>query len=168
MKHLILASLFLYLPAFAGDFKYVDTRAVFSGTDEGKKVLEALQKDYQSKQDDIKLKVKILEGKAAEYQAAKGTMTKESREEQERLLSEKYNELNSLSDKYWKEFAKQRDEAFDNFKKKFADVIKDLVVAKKLDFVLDKEVFVYYPVKMDMTEEVVKAYNKKYPLGGKQ
>jgi Skp family chaperone for outer membrane proteins len=100
----------------------------------------------------------------AEFKTSSETLTKELKADKEKELNEKYAELNALSDKYWKEFTKARDESFVAFKKKFAVVIQELVAAKKIDFILDKEAFIYYPAKMDLTDEVIKTYNKKYPV----
>jgi Skp family chaperone for outer membrane proteins len=164
MKQLIIFSLFLCLPAFAGSIKYVDTKAVFMGTDEGRQVLTALQRDYQEKQNDIRIKINLLEARISEFQKNKSKMTKESSDELEQVLTDKYSELKKTADRYWKELNDRKNAAYRDFQQKFAYVIIELILAKKADFILEKDSLVYRPADGDMTEEVIQAYNRKYPV----
>jgi Skp family chaperone for outer membrane proteins len=164
MKGLILASILLCTPAAALELRYIDVNAVFEGTAEGKVKLKEIKGDYAAKHGEIKGRALKFQARMDELKKTYTTLSDEDKRKAYEEVEAENKALEELSDKYWKEFDALRKKAFNEFKPKFSEVLGIIVKAKKIDTVLDKSLLVYFSPKMDLTDEVIKAYDKKHPV----
>ena len=153
-------------PAFADDGQkmgIVDLQKALASTDSGKEA----QKQYES---EVKRLQSQLDGKKAEYEKMQQSYQKQKTSLNEKARAEKEEELSNTE----KELKRTFQDSQDTLRRKNAQLVGDLVNKMKLvvedygksngySVILDRagQGILYNDASTDLTDQIVKAFNKK-------
>jgi outer membrane protein len=166
---LLLASLALVAVPAAGraDTKIgvIDTRRMMDEIDEAKAVAMTLKKEMDDREQKFSAKRAELDKAAAEYdkQVASGVLNDEGKKAKTDELQRRSAELQQLYEAMQKELAVKDGELRGPLDSRLGAVVKEVADAEGITVVLSKEVVSYAAPSLDITNEVVRKYNTKYP-----
>ncbi len=144
---------------------YVDVRQVLIESSAGKQFQAAAEKEGKEKQSMFEAEGKKLQALKAAYEKDQLTYSEKQKQTKQRELQEKVQALNSSVNETQEEF-RQKEGAFTSKTvKDIRAIIADVAKAQKVTLVLEKsEMSVLYAEDgMDMTAEVLKQFNAKFP-----
>lgn len=156
----LLASL---VPAASAQIKVavVNSQQALLDSDELKKASAELEKKYKPKQDELQKLQNELQG--IEQQISSGKLNERAIAELQVQGQRKQRDAQRISDDTQQEFDRDRQEVVGKSAQKMQDVIKKLSEERGLDLVLDAAQALSFKTALDITKDVVAAYNKTYP-----
>ena len=166
-KYLLLlwASLFLATPLFAANLKVatVDVQFCMLNSKEGKKLRAELEKKAKAQGEVLKNKEKVLIQKSKELQESLMLSPDQKQRKQEELM-QMQQELRSDAQKAQAQFGQDQAEATQTIIIELRAVVRKVAKEKGLDLVIEGQLgqgLLYSSFEVDdITEEVVKAYDK--------
>ena len=155
----------LWAPAALAQSKigYVNLNDVLEGTLEGKAIVEKLKTEFSAKQKSLNDRMKGFEEKAKQFQAQAGMLKDEVRKERAQALAKEEQELQGLLMQYQGEINQKKGQELGKFEEKLRDVIEAIAKREGLDYIVRHEVLLFGPPKMNVTNEVIREYDKRNP-----
>jgi len=146
-----------------GKIGYVNLNSVLEGTEEGKAIVGKLQKEFEAKQKELQAKMKDFEERAKQFQSQAKMLKDDVRAERMKALAQEEQQLQGLLMQYQTDINKKKGEALGQFEVKLRAIIETVAQKEGLDYILRHEVLLFGPPKMDMTNDVIREYDKKFP-----
>ncbi len=167
MKKLVIISVLaaLLVPSVSwAKFKvgYVDMQRVLQESERGKKLLERLQSEKQEKEEDLKLKQQELKQLKDEFDRTKNMLSPQKRAEKETELMRKMQEFQNLVNQYQLELQQKQNEYTQQAVSEIKIIISNYAQKHGYDLILVKDAVLYMPSAYDITDEIIKEYNKWY------
>ncbi len=155
----------LSVPAWAGKIKigYVDLQRAVRETNEGKKILTDLKTEFQRKQGQLDIKRKELEKMKQELDKQSLMMTEANKKDKERELLKKLKEWQTLGMTLQKDLDRRQSMALQGILRKMQLLLHKIGQKGKYSLLLIKESVLYAPGHFDLTNQVIREYNEKYP-----
>lgn len=141
---------------------FVSMSRVFETTNEGKAILNRLQTEYTKKQKELDTRMKAFEEKAKQFQQQSAMLKEDVRKERIQVLAKEEQELRMLYMQFQGDINKKKADALGKFEEKVVDVIQFIAKREGLDYIIRQEVLLHGPVKMDLTNQVVREYDKRH------
>ncbi len=164
-----IAACLLSTAAFAdGKFAYVDMQRALDQLDESKTIKAELKAEFDKKQKELDAKQEELkkEYSSLEALAREGVMSQEKLREKQMDLERRVKEVTQ----YWQEAQKalsdRERKATQTLFLRMSSVVQTIAKAEGFDFVFERAALVYAPESLDITNELVRKYNAKFPAGG--
>ena len=176
MRHAFLPSLLLALAAVpaagrAADQKigYVDLQRALNEVEEGKTAKALLQKDFAEKQKQLDTKKAEFEKLQADFEKQAVVMSEQARKDKAQDLDRRARELQSLFVNLQKDLSERERDATRGIFDRMAAIAREIAEADGFSYVLEKGAgIVYAPASLDLTNELIRKYNAKYPGGAKK
>ncbi|RME19288.1 MAG: OmpH family outer membrane protein [Deltaproteobacteria bacterium] len=146
---------------------YVNLSKVFENTEEGKQILGKLKAEFSKRQKELDKKMKAFEEKAKRFQQRQAVLKDEARQQEAQKLAEEQRQLQMLFMQYQQEIDRKKAEALGQFENKVLDVVRRVARRDGLTYVFRQEALIYGPQKMDITNEVIREYDKLHGAGKK-
>lgn len=166
---LMLAACLLSTAALAdGKFAYVDMQRALDQIDEGKTIKAELKAEFDKKQKELDAKQEELkqEYSSLEALAREGVMAPEKLREKQLDLERRVKEVTQ----YWQEAQKalsdRERKATQSLFLRMSSVVQAIAKSEGFDFVFERATLVYAPESLDITNELVRKYNAKFPAAG--
>ncbi len=140
-------------------------KAVFESA-EIKKANEDMQATFKPRQDKINLLASEIQALQTQLQNSNGKLTPAQEADIQANGSKKQRELKYATDDLNSDAEAFRNETLQKSSVKMNEVIKKVAEAKGLDLVVDAQTAHFYKPALDITDEVIAAYNKAYPVAG--
>jgi outer membrane protein len=140
----------------------VNTQQALLQSDELKKASAELEKKYKPRQDAI-LKLQ-QELQSIEQQLSSGKLNAQAQAEAQAQGQRKQRDAQRLSDDAQQEFDRDRQEILGKAGAKMQEVVKKLADEKGFDIVLDTSQTIFSKPALDITTDVLAAYNKANPV----
>ncbi len=167
MKSLIvLLALAFSLPSFASTLVgLVDIQKVITSIKEGKGVQKTLEKSFNDKKALLKKDEDKIKKAQEDYKKQSMVLAEAARLNKERELQEMMMGLQNKTMEYQREIQKMEADLKKPLLEKLRPIIDEVSKANAvaMTFELSAAPIVYAESKKDLTEEVVKAYDKKHP-----
>jgi outer membrane protein len=167
MKSIIaLLALALTLPAFGATLVgLVDIQKVITNIKEGKGVQKTLEKSFNDKKTILKKDEDKIKKAQADYKKQSMVLAEAARMNKERELQEMMMGLQNKTMEYQREIQKIEADLKKPLLEKLRPIIDEVSKANAvaMTFELSAAPIVYAESKKDITDEVIKAYDKKYP-----
>ncbi len=141
---------------------YVSVSRVFESTNEGKAILKRLKSEHLKKQKELDTRMKTFQGKAQQFQQQSAMLKDDVRKERIQQLSKEEQRLQALFMQYQNDINKKKSEALGKFEQKVMVIVQVVAKREGLDFILRQEVLLFGPDKMDMTNQVIREYDKRH------
>ncbi len=163
-----LAALLAVAPAARADTKIgiVDNRRLMEEIEEAKAVAATMEKEIKERQQKLDAKQGELEKLKADYDKQLSVMTDAAKKEKEAELQKRLGELQQLAETMQKEMAAKDGELRGSLDGRIGAVVKEVADAEGISVVLSKDVVAYAAPALDITNEVVRKYNAKFPRKG--
>ncbi len=149
-----------------GKIGYVNLNAVLEGTEEGKEIVGKLQKEFEAKQKELQAKMKDFEERAKQFQGQAKMLKDDVRAERVKALAQEEQQLQGLLMQYQADINKKKGEALGQFEGKLRSILDATAKKEGLDYILRHEVLLFGPPKMDVTNDVIREYDRKFPKKG--
>ncbi len=167
MKSLIvLLALAISLPSFANTLVgLVDIQKVITSIKEGKGVQKTLEKSFNDKKALLKKDEDKIKKAQEDYKKQSMVLAEAARLNKERELQEMMMGLQNKTMEYQREIQKMEADLKKPLLEKLRPIIDEVSKANAvaMTFELSAAPIVYAESKKDLTEDVVKAYDKKHP-----
>ena len=171
MRHAFLPSLLLALAAVpaagrAADQKigYVDLQRALNEVDEGKSAKALLQRDFADKQKTLDAKKAEFEKLQADFEKQAVVMSEQARKDKAQDLDRRARELQALFVNLQKDLSDRERDATRGIFDRMAAIAREIAEADGFTYVLEKGAgIVYAPPALDLTNELIRKYNAKYP-----
>jgi len=143
---------------------YVDLHRALNNVEEGKKAKRKLKQDYQSKQKKLNEKQKEVKKLKEELQSGSMAMSEDAKLEKQKKLRQKMMELQKTYMGLQRDLSKKEAEATKDIFKKMRTIVEEIAEEKGYDLVLEKQKssVLYGKDGMNLTEELIKRYEKKH------
>jgi outer membrane protein len=170
MRHAFLPSLLLALaavPALARaeqKIGYVDLQRALNEVEEGKTAKALLQKDFAEKQKQLDAKKVDFEQRQADFEKQSVVMSEQARKDQTADLDRRARDLQALFMNLQKDLTEREREATRGIFDRMNAIVREIAEADGFTYVLEKGAgIVYAPASLDVTNELIRKYNAKYP-----
>jgi outer membrane protein len=131
--------------------------------DEAKAASALLQKEHDDRQAKFLAKQDEFQKLKDEYTKQQSVMNDATRKEKETELQKRFLELQQLGDTLDREMAAKNEELRKPLQSRLDQVVKEVAESEGLSLVVDRGALVYMAPSLDITNEVIRRYNTKYP-----
>ncbi len=173
MRHAFLPSLLLALAAIPAAARaeqkigYVDLQRALNEVEEGKTAKALLQRDFAEKQKQLDAKKAEFEKAQADFEKQAVVMSEGARKDKAQDLDRRARELQALFVNLQKDLSDRERDATRGIFDRMAAIVREIAEADGFTYVLEKGAgIVYAPPALDLTNELIRKYNAKYPGGG--
>ncbi len=148
----------------AGEFKIgiVDFQKVVSTSSPGKIAKKAVDKKGKELENSLKKKGKEIEKLKKALDRESLVMTKEKFLEKQRDIRIKINDFKTIKASYAQQFKQMEARSITKIKNDVLDIVRKIGEKEGFKLILERNEAgaMYYPKSMDITDEVIKEYNK--------
>lgn len=143
----------------------VDIQKIITTINEGKNVQKTLEKAFNDKKAVLKKDEDKIKKAQEDYKKQSMVLAEAARVTKEREIQEQMMKLQSKTMEYQREIQKMEQEMKKPILEKLRPLIDDISKANAvtMTFELSAAPIVYAENKKDLSDEVIKAYNKKHP-----
>jgi len=161
---LLVGSLLVSGQAFALVLGKVDVQKVLISVDQGKKVRDQLKKEFDSKQNEIRKEEDKIRKLQQDFEKQSAVMNDKAKGKKQKEIQDQIMGLQQKSMDYQKTIQDMENNLkrpiLENIKKIVEEVSKDSNV--DVTFEVSTAPVIYAKEEKDLTDEVIKKYNKKY------
>jgi outer membrane protein len=140
----------------------VNSQKALLDSDEIKKASDGLEKKFKPKQDELGKMQSELQN--IEQQLSSGKLNQQAAADLQVQGQRKQRDAQRLSEDTQQEFDRDRQEILGRSAQKMTDVVKKVAEEKGLDIVMDTSQALYAKPALDITNDVLAAYNKANPV----
>ncbi len=137
-------------------------RAVLDSA-EIKKASDDMEARYKPRQAEMEKLQKELQGLQQKLQTEAAKLTPQAQADLTALGQKKQRDLQRMADDLQADVDRERNEILSASSKKMQDVVRKIAEERQLDMVVDVTNTVYFKPALDITNDVLAAYNKAYP-----
>jgi outer membrane protein len=143
----------------------VDIQKIITSIKEGKGVQTKLEKAFNDKKSILKKDEEKIKKAQEDYKKQSMVLAEQARLNKEREIQESMMKLQGKTMEFQKEIQKMEQDFKKPILEKLRPIIDEVSKANAvaMTFELSAAPIVYAEAKKDLTEEVIKAYDKKYP-----
>jgi outer membrane protein len=143
---------------------YVDLQRALNEVDEGKAAKALLKKDFEDKQKHLDVKKSEFDKLQADLEKQAVVMSDAAKKDKAAELDRRARELQGLFMQLQKDLSDRERDATRGIFDRMAAIVRDIAEADGFTMVLEKGAgIVYAPPALDLTNELIRKYNGKYP-----
>ncbi|MBI4445651.1 MAG: OmpH family outer membrane protein [Acidobacteria bacterium] len=144
---------------------FVNTLEVLYGTEEGKKEIGTVEQFMSEKQKEFESKGTELEKLREQFINQQRTLNPETRNEMQRNIEERDKEIKRFQEDTQLEINRRRDALLEKMSEKIQRIITEFAEKNKFSIIfLRDQSQPYVAASLDVTQEIIKIYNERYPL----
>lgn len=148
---------------------YVDLQRALNEVEEGKAAKALLKKDFDEKQKHLDAKKAEFDKLQADFEKQAVVMSDQAKKEKGQDLEKRARELQSLFLNLQKDLSEREREATRGIFDKMAQIVGQIAEADGFSIVIEKGAgLVYAPASLDLTNELIRKYNAKYPAAAQK
>jgi outer membrane protein len=132
-------------------------------SDEVKKAAAEMEAKFKPRQEAAQKIEKELQGIQAQLQNGSGKLTQAAMEDLQATGARRQRELQHLSQDLETDVNADRTDILQKASAKMQEVVKKVAEEKGFDMVVDTQVTIYFKAPMEITADVLAAYNKAHP-----
>jgi len=158
--------LLLAMPASAAKpvkMGYVDLQRALKEVDEGKAALSRLKKDFEKKQTQLNQRKEELTRLKEALDGMPVTVKEEVQAAKAQEFQQRFLEWQNLGMKLQQQIDEAQHEATKEILSKMQAILAQVGEAEGFTAILLKESLAYAPGHLDLTNELIRRYNEKYP-----
>lgn len=152
--------------AFAQNkFAYVDMQRALDQIDEGKAIKAELKGEFDRKQAELDKKQEELkkEYTSLEALAREGVVSPDKMREKQMDLERRVKEVTQYWQEAQKALSEKERQATQSLFIRMSGVVQSIAQSEGFSFVFERAALAYAPESLDITNELVRKYNAKYP-----
>jgi len=146
---------------------YVDLQRALTEVDEGKTAKSKLKAEFDKRQKQLDAEQQALKQDKEDLDKRQMAMTEDARMAKQQELMGKLQEVQQHYVKMQGELSDQERQMTQAIFTKMQGIIGQIAQSEGLTFVFDKGAgLVYAPASLDLTNDLIRRYNEKYPAAG--
>jgi outer membrane protein len=147
---------------------YVDLQRALNEIDEGKSAKATLKRDFEEKQKQLDTKKVEFDKLRQDFEKQAVVMAEQARRDKAAELDRKANDLQQFWGQLQKDLSERERELTRGIFDKMAAIVRDIAAADGFTMVLERNDsgLVYALPALDLTNELIRKYNAKFPGGG--
>lgn len=146
---------------------YVDLQRALNEVDEGKAAKALLKRDFDEKQKQLDAKKAEFDRLQAEFEKQAVVMSDQAKRDKATDLDRRAREMQALFVNLQKDLSEREQQATRGIFDKMAAIVREIAEADGFTIVLEKgSGLIYAPPSLDLTNELIRKFNARYP-GGK-
>ncbi len=154
-------------PAGGTRVAFVNSTEVLQGTAEGRQALADLEKLFNQKQAELATRQTELDTLRREYDSKFRLLNPDTLAEMQRAITEKDRQLTRAREDVEAELNQRQNEVLGRMSEKIQAVIAEYAEQNGIGVVfLEAPSLPYFAEKLDITAEIIKAYDIKHPVAG--
>ncbi len=143
---------------------YVDLQRALNEVDEGKSAKALLKRDFDEKQKEIDAKKADFEKLQVDFEKQAPMLSEQARKDKAQDLDKRARDLQALFVGSQKDLSDREQKATRGIFDKMAQIVGEIAEADGFTMVLEKNAgVVYAPPSLDLTNELIRKYNTRYP-----
>jgi outer membrane protein len=148
---------------------YVDLQRALNEVEEGKAARAVLKKDFDEKQKQLDGRREDFEKAQAEFEKQAVVMSDQAKRDKAGELERKARELAALFQQLQADLSTREREATKGIFERMAAIVREIAEADGFTMVFERNDsgVVYAPPSLDLTNELIRKYNARYPGGQK-
>jgi outer membrane protein len=148
---------------------YVDLQRALNEVEEGRAAKALLKKDFDEKQKQIDARKSDFDKAQVEFEKQATVMSEQARKDKGAELDRRARELQALFVNLQKDLSDRERETTRGIFDKMAQIVGEIAEADGFTIVLERNAgLVYAPPSLDLTNELIRKYNARYPGGQKK
>ncbi len=161
----LFALFFTYTASASVLIGLVDVQKIITSIKEGKSVQKQLEKSFNDKKATLKKEEDKIKKAQENYKKQSMVLAEQARMTKEREIQEMVMALQNKTMEYQREIQKMEQDMKKPILEKLRPIIDEISKANQvaLTFEVSAAPIVYAETKKDLTDEVIKAYDKKHP-----
>lgn len=158
-----LISLLLAAPAFALKIGKIDAQKIMTSIKQAKKINKNLKKEFESKQKLLKKDEDNLKKLRADYDKQSMVMSDKAKAKKQIELQKKFEQYRQKREKFQSDINKKERQLKAPLLERLKGVVDDVAKKEGLDMVFEVAASpVYVKQVVEITDKVIKAYDKKF------
>jgi len=141
----------------------VDFQRAGMECDEGKAITAALKKEMEEKQKQLDAKQTEFQTLRADFDKQQALLNDQAKQAKMVELDKRAGELQQMYVQLQQELAAREQEASRGMSDRLNATVKEIADSEGIQVVVNKAAVVYSPPSLDITNEVIRKYNAKYP-----
>jgi len=141
----------------------VDYQRAGMECDEGKAITAALKKEMEEKQKQLDAKQTEFQTLRADFDKQQALLNDQAKQAKVAELDKRAGELQQMYVQLQQELAAREQEASRGMSDRLNATVKEIADSEGIQVVVNKAAVVYSPPSLDITNEVIRKYNAKYP-----
>jgi outer membrane protein len=133
-------------------------------SDEIKKADAEMQAKYKPRQQAAQKIEQELQGIQQQLQSGQGKLSEQALQDLQATGARRQRELQHLSEDLQTEVTAERNDILQKTSVKMQEVVKKVAEEKGYDMVVDTQTTIYFKAGMEITPDVLAAYNKAHPV----
>jgi outer membrane protein len=148
---------------------YVDLQRALNEVEEGKGAKALLKRDFDEKQKQIDARKAEFDKLQADFEKQATVMSEQARKDKGQDLDRRARELQALFVGLQKDLSDREREATRGIFDRMSQIVGEIAEADGFTIVLEKNAgLVYAPASLDVTNELIRKYNARYPSAGQK
>jgi outer membrane protein len=154
----------------AGKYGIVDMQKIIMTVNDGKAARDELQKEINAKEKELENKKKELDKMNEEWKTQSALMSEDARMSKQKEFQEKFLGLRNEEMEFQGEIKRKEQKATQKIATKVASLVDGIAKEKKLEVVFEANSagLLYVDGPVDLTDQVITAYNKAKPETAKK
>lgn len=146
---------------------FVNTSAILQGTGEGRRELSSLEEFINERQRSLETETNELEELRRQYDSQFRMLNPDTASEMRRTITEKERRLQRSQEDIELDINRRRNELLTKMSDKIQAVIAEYAQQNGFGAVfMESPSLPYYSPALDITEEIIRVYDEKYPVPG--
>jgi outer membrane protein len=146
---------------------FVDLHRALNEVDEGKAATALLKRDFDEKQKQLDVKKQEFDKLQADVEKQAVVMSDAAKREKAAELDRRARELQGLFMQLQKDLSERERDATKGIFDRMSNLVREIAEAEGFSIVLEKgQGVVYAPTSLDLTNELIRKYNARFPAGG--
>jgi outer membrane protein len=144
----------------------VDYRRAVHEVDEGKAIDATLRKELEDKQKQLDAKQAELETMRSEFEKQQSVLSDQVKQSKAADIEKRFNEVRQFYVQLQQELAGREQEASKGITERMSGLVREIAEGEGLQLVLDGGGVVWSAASLDLTNEVIRKYNARFPVKG--
>ena len=165
----LVAAVFLFgtSAAFAEDIKvgYVDMQRALNETDDGRKAKDKLKKEFDQKQKELDEQQNQLKKEIEDLDKKRSLLTPDKIRDKESELRSKLEKVQQTYMRHQKDLSEKEQKETAKIFERMTKIIQEIAAAENFSMIVDKSALVYAKPHLDLTNELIRRYNKAAGTG---
>lgn len=166
----VFSAVFLFATASSAQnkFAYVDMQRALDQIDEGKAIKAELKAEFDKKQAELDKKQEELkkEYTSLDALAREGVVSPDKMREKQMDLERRVKEVTQYWQDAQKSLSERERQATQSLFTRMSVIVQGIAQSEGFSFVFERAALAYAPESLDITNELVRKYNAKYPAKG--
>ncbi len=144
----------------------VDYQRAAMECDEGKAVTAALKKEMDEKQKQLDAKQQEFGKLRDDFEKQSAVLSDQAKKDKAAELEKRAGEVQQMYIQLQQELGQKEQDATKNMGDRLNSIVREIADGEGLQMVISKAAVVYASGSLDITNEVIRKYNAKYPAKG--